>query len=97
MEEARKKGDRVVGDSGPGPDPIRANHPKTQRANLPLHSDDRFWILFWLIVCTAVVAFAAIAFFHDYRSDLLKLQREKESPVVQTCVHHRLDQKVLVQ
>ena len=64
-----------------------------QKIYTELASDEKFWLLFWSILFTALVTFGGIAFFHDYRRTLL----DQQSPVVETCVQHRLNQKVVVQ
>lgn len=57
-----------------------------------MSADNRFLILF-LLGTIMIVALVGIAAYSDHQADLLKLQ----SPVVETCVHHRLNQKVVVQ
>lgn len=58
-----------------------------------LSQDGRFWLGFWSLAVLLVVAVVVAGTYYDYRSELLRLQ----SPVVETCVHHRVNQRVVVQ
>lgn len=55
--------------------------------------EDRFWICIWGILALAMVPICAMIAYQKYQSDRLHLQ----SPILETCVKHRADQKVTVE
>lgn len=50
------------------------------------------WFRLYVLGALALVALVGILAYANYRGDLLRLQE----PVVQTCVQHRVSQKVTV-
>lgn len=50
------------------------------------------WFKLYVVITAALVAIVAILAYSSHRSDLLHLQE----PIVQTCLQHRVSQKVMV-
>ena len=62
--------------------------------------DNTFWLGFWLVFGLSLNGVAAIIGYYDHQGDLVQQQtkvRELDSPIVETCVQHRVSQKVVVQ